>query len=184
MAVLRVRNDNNFKRFLTSGTSQTTNLICCIITLQYALLQGYMRVGYSPLYIIMNSWSYVIVVKYIDWHRGAAKVLRQHEERKPDTASLALWKSNQKMGHATYLLTTAWDKYIYNIFFKKPSIRISVANIDVTMCRIATCKDFPDNNYTIHFSHNDYFHLQKSDCSYYTNEKILIYMYACHAETT
>ena len=27
----------------------------CIITLRYALLQGYMRVGYSPLYIIMNS---------------------------------------------------------------------------------------------------------------------------------
>ena len=54
--------------------------------------------------------SYVIVVKYIDWHRGVAKVLRQHEERKPDTASLALWENNQKMGDATYLLTIAWDK--------------------------------------------------------------------------
>ena len=29
--------------------------INCIITLRYALLRGYMRLGYSPLYIIMNS---------------------------------------------------------------------------------------------------------------------------------
>ena len=55
MAVLSIRNDDNFERFLTSGTSQTTKPCYCIMTLQYALLQGYMRVGYSPLYIIMNS---------------------------------------------------------------------------------------------------------------------------------
>ena len=41
MAVLSVGNDGNFERFLTFGTSQTTKPCCCIITLQYALLQGY-----------------------------------------------------------------------------------------------------------------------------------------------
>ena len=59
MAVLSVGNDGNFERFLTSGMSQTTKPCYCIITLRYALLQGYMRVGYSPLYIIMNSWFYI-----------------------------------------------------------------------------------------------------------------------------
>jgi len=41
MAVLSVGNDGNFERFLTWGTSQTTKPCCCIITLRYALLQGY-----------------------------------------------------------------------------------------------------------------------------------------------
>ena len=60
MAVLSIGNDGNFERFLTSSMSQTTKPCCCIITLRYALLQGYMRVGYSPLYIIMNSCAYLL----------------------------------------------------------------------------------------------------------------------------
>jgi len=52
--VLSIGNDGNFEAFLTSGTSQTTKPCCYIITLQYALLQGYMRENTLPLYIIMN----------------------------------------------------------------------------------------------------------------------------------
>ena len=47
-----------FREILDFRMSQTTKPCYCIITLRYALLQGYTRVGYSPLYYeLLIIWS-------------------------------------------------------------------------------------------------------------------------------
>ena len=79
MAVLSIASGIDSITFMAANTSQTTTscpYITCT-TSRYALLQGYMRVGYSPLYIyyellvldevLTDSWLTTVCKMHASW---------------------------------------------------------------------------------------------------------------------
>ena len=75
--MLSIISDTTYVQLLTLFVVHEKKQNCYVITIRYAILQGYKGVGYSPLYkIYIAIYKYIAIAMYVSSSGGGSYVLK------------------------------------------------------------------------------------------------------------